>query len=60
MKNQNFENNIILITRVAGFISFHLAERLLWENPNLQIVSIDTMNDYYDVALNEYRLNELV
>ena len=60
MKNQNLENNIVLITGVAGFIGFHLAERLLRENPNLQIAGIDNMNDYYDVALKEYRLNELM
>lgn len=51
--------NIIYITGAAGFIGFHLAGRLLRENPECHIVGIDNMNDYYDVALKEYRLDEL-
>lgn len=49
----------ILVTGVAGFIGSHLAKRLLRENPECHIVGIDNMNDYYDVTLKEYRLNEL-
>lgn len=60
MKNQNFENNIVLITGVAGFIGFHLVERLLRENPERLIVGIDNMSDHYNVALKEYRLNKLL
>ncbi|MEY8686586.1 NAD-dependent epimerase/dehydratase family protein [Bacteroides sp. AN502(2024)] len=58
MGKTTFEKTVI-ITGIAGFIGFHLTKRLLRENPNLQIVGIDNMNDYYDVALKEYRLNEL-
>lgn len=49
----------IIITGVGGFIGFHLALRLVLENPDWSVVGIDNMNDYYDVALKEYRLNEL-
>ncbi len=49
----------ILITGTAGFIGYHLTKRILRENPDGQIVGIDNMNDYYDVTLKEYRLNEL-
>lgn len=49
----------ILITGVSGFIGYHLAKRLLRENPNWLVVGIDNMDSYYDVALKEYRLNEL-
>lgn len=53
------ENKTIIITGAAGFIGFHLTRRLLRDNPNLRIVGIDNMNDYYDVTLKEYRQNEL-
>jgi UDP-glucuronate 4-epimerase len=44
----------ILITGVAGFIGFHLAQRLL--NNGMQVYGIDNLNDYYDVHLKEARL----
>ena len=59
MKSRIFENTTVLITGTVGFIGSHLAKRLLRENPECHIVGIDNMNDYYDVALKEYRLNEL-
>lgn len=46
-----------LITGVAGFIGFHLAQRLLADGQD--VVGIDNMNDYYDVRLKEARLAEL-
>lgn len=54
------ENKTILITGTAGFIGFHLAKRLLRDNPGLKIVGIDNLNDYYDVRLKEAKLNELL
>lgn len=47
------------ITGVAGFIGSNLAKKILKENNEIQIVGLDNMNDYYDVKLKEYRLNEL-
>ena len=49
----------ILVTGSSGFIGSNLCKRLLKENNNIQIVGLDNMNDYYDVKLKEYRLNEL-
>lgn len=49
----------ILITGVAGFIGANLALKLLAGNEPLHLVGIDSMNDYYDVALKEYRLKEI-
>ena len=47
----------ILITGVAGFIGYHLAEKLL--NNNYHIFGIDNLNDYYDTTLKVARLNNL-
>ena len=47
----------ILITGVAGFIGYHLAEKLL--NENYQIIGIDNLNDYYDPIFKQDRLNNL-
>ena len=47
----------ILVTGAAGFIGFHVAERLLSEGRN--VVGLDIVNDYYDPALKEARLDLL-
>jgi len=44
----------ILITGTAGFIGFHLANRLLSDGH--EVVGIDNINDYYDVQLKRDRL----
>ncbi len=49
----------ILITGAAGFIGSHLAERLLGQIPDIQVIGIDNMNSYYDVSLKEMRLARL-
>ncbi|MDA3834570.1 MAG: NAD-dependent epimerase/dehydratase family protein, partial [Spirochaetales bacterium] len=46
----------ILITGSAGFIGFHLAQRLL-EN-SAKVVGIDNINDYYDPEIKFSRLND--
>lgn len=52
-------NKTILITGSSGFIGANLCKRLLNEEPNIKIIGLDNMNDYYDVKLKEYRLDEL-
>ena len=47
------------ITGVAGFIGSNLAKKILKENENIQVIGLDNMNEYYDVKIKEYRLNEL-
>lgn len=53
------KNKTILITGVAGFIGSNLAKRLLSDDPSAVVVGVDNLNDYYDVAIKEWRLNEL-
>ena len=47
----------ILVTGAAGFIGFHVANRLLSEGRD--VVGVDNMNAYYDPALKEARRIEL-
>jgi UDP-glucuronate 4-epimerase len=44
----------ILVTGTAGFIGFHLAQKLL--QANHEVVGLDMINDYYDVNLKYDRL----
>ena len=44
----------ILVTGAAGFIGYHLAERLLARGD--LVVGLDNLNDYYDPELKEARL----
>ena len=46
----------ILITGCAGFIGFHLSQKLFH---NYEIHGIDSVNDYYDLDLKETRLKNL-
>ena len=47
----------ILVTGAAGFIGFHLAERLLARGET--VIGLDNLNDYYEVGLKEARLARL-
>ncbi len=49
----------ILITGAAGFIGANLVERLLETESPIAIVGLDSVNDYYDVSIKEYRLRHL-
>lgn len=48
----------IIITGAAGFIGFHLSQKLLAEG--YSVIGIDNMNDYYDRTLKESRLSLLI
>lgn len=48
----------ILVTGVAGFIGFHVVQYLCRRND--EVVGIDNLNDYYDIALKKARLSNLM
>lgn len=48
----------ILVTGAAGFIGYHLSEKLLARGD--AVTGLDNLNDYYDVSLKEARLARLV
>ena len=47
----------VLITGAAGFIGFHLSQRLL--AGEMEVVGLDNLNNYYDVELKKDRLKQL-
>jgi len=47
----------ILVTGIAGFIGSKVAEKLLEKNFN--VIGIDNLNDYYDINLKLWRLEQL-
>ena len=49
----------VLVTGAAGFIGSNLVKKICGENSNVKVIGIDNINDYYDVNLKNYRLNEL-
>lgn len=57
--NIDLRGKRLLLTGVAGFIGSNLAKNLLSRMPDLTIIGIDSLNDYYDVRLKQERLSTL-
>lgn len=58
-RNLELSGKTILVTGAAGFIGSSLVRELLRTEARIHIIGIDNMNDYYEVWLKEYRLQEI-
>ena len=58
-ENVELNNKMVLVTGAAGFIGANLVIKLLNSCKNMKIIGLDSMNDYYDVRLKEYRSKEI-
>ena len=59
MQHIELINKKILVTGAAGFIGAGLVKELLETVSPVTVIGIDNLNDYYDVSIKEYRLNQI-
>ena len=59
MQTIDLNGKTILVTGSAGFIGSNLVKRLMKDVKDATIIGIDNMNEYYDVALKDFRLKEI-
>jgi len=59
MSNVDLAHKTVLVTGAAGFIGANLSQRLLDEVEDVKVIGLDSVNDYYDVSIKEYRLQQL-
>ncbi len=57
--NISLKNKSVLVTGAAGFIGSNLVLELLRTQSPVHIIGIDNVNDYYDVSIKEYRLEQI-
>ena len=57
--NIELKDKTILVTGAAGFIGSNLVMELLKTVEPVTIVGLDNMNDYYDVSIKDYRLEQI-
>ncbi len=60
MSKVDLNGKTMLVTGAAGFIGSNLVKRIYQDIPNITVIGIDNMNDYYDVCLKDARLEELL
>lgn len=64
-QNKMLTNNIdlnsktIIVTGAAGFVGAFLSMKLFSEYKNIHVIGIDNVNDYYDVSIKEWRIEEI-
>ena len=59
MKKIDLTGKRILITGGAGFIGANLILSLLQTVKSVNILTVDNINDYYDISLKEWRLQQI-
>ena len=57
--NVCLEKKTVLVTGAAGFVGSNLVIELFNTTDEITIVGLDSVNDYYDVSIKEYRLKEI-
>ena len=58
-ENISLAGKTVLVTGAAGFIGSNLVKRLFREVPDIKVVGIDSITDYYDVNIKHGRLREI-
>lgn len=59
MNEIDLKHKIILVTGAAGFIGANLVLELLSTQSPVAIIGVDSVNDYYDVSIKEWRLEQI-
>lgn len=59
MQKIELKGKTVLVTGAAGFIGSNLVMELFKTIEDIKIIGIDNMNDYYDVAIKEWRLQQI-
>ena len=59
MEKIELRNKTIFVTGAAGFIGANLVLKLLEIASPVNIIGIDNLNDYYDVSIKEWRLEQI-
>ncbi len=58
-KNSFVRGKQFFVTGAVGFIGANLVLRLLSQGEDITVIGLDNMNDYYDVKLKEWRLEQI-
>ena len=59
MEKITLQSKTIFVTGAAGFIGSNLVLKLLETQSPVNIVGIDNLNDYYDVSIKNWRLDQI-
>lgn len=59
MERIDLKNKTVFVTGAAGFIGSNLVLKLLDTVSPVTIVGMDNLNDYYDVSIKEWRLEQI-